>query len=561
MIGSIIYVVGSVIRAIRNLFRGIRSAPDYVLFTLEGSYPELPDPPLPMWQRMTQKPRLSLRELGEQFKVVGKDSRVKGVILHLRPLSMSMSQLQTLRGFIEELKSSGKRVIAWSFSYQNDNYYVATAADEIIMLEDGAISPLGISYDFLYMGDGLKQIGLELDAIQITPYKTAPESMMRSSMSDEAREMMSWLADSVYEELVAGIAAGRGMSSDEARSVMDGTPYIDTDAQSQNVVDALMSEEELPHYLGESGKPAKIKTWEDAEGALYLPSLKKPGKYVAVLRIEGMIVDGRSQRPPMKNPFGIPFLMDTRAGDMSVVQDARKVLKDPRAAALVVFVDSGGGSATASEAMSAALRKVAEVKPVVVYMGSVAASGGYYASTPGQWIITQPSAITGSIGVVWGKVVNSGMLNKLSLNREVVQRGESMSLMAPDDKFSDEERTKIRSYIERVYDVFLGRVSDSRSLSKDDVDAVGGGRVWTGKQALEHKLIDELGNFESAITKARELAGLSKESAVREVRVENGELAPKPQPAATFEYLFDGIEILNQLKALYINPIFFKRNS
>ena len=561
MIGSILYVIGSVVRGIRNGLRRLRKSPDYVLFTLEGTYPELPDPAVPIWQRMTQKPQLSIKELGEQFKVVGDDPRVEGVILHLRPLNMSMSKLQTLRGFIQQLKASGKRVVAWSYSYQTDNYYVASAADEILMLEDGAISPLGLSYNFLYMADALKHVGLELDAIQITPYKTAPEAMIRNSMSDEAREMMSWMADSTYEELVDGISQGRKLAHDETLALIDNSPYIDTDAIESKVVDGLMSEEELPHYLGTSEKPANIKPWEQAEGILPLAPLKKPGKYVAVLRVEGDIVDGRSQRPAVKPPFGIPLVTNNRAGDISVVQDARKVLRDPRAAALVVYVDSGGGSATASEAMSAALRKVAEVKPVVVYMGSVAASGGYYASTPGQWVVAQPSTITGSIGVVWGKIINSGMLTKLNLNRESIRRGESMSLMNSDERFSDEERAKIRSYIDRVYEIFLGRVSDARKMTSEEVDAVGGGRVWTGKQALEHGLLDQLGDFETAITKARQLAGLGEAASVREVHVEKGTLAPVPHAAATLEYIFDGVKMLNRAQALYISPITFDPHS
>jgi protease-4 len=283
---------------------------------------------------------------------------------------------------------------------------------------------------------------------------------------------------------------------------------------------------------------------------------ERPGRYVALLRIEGDIIEGRSGRPPIKPPVPIPFVLSVRSGDLTVVQQARRVLKDKRAAALVVHVDSGGGSAAASEAMAAALAKVAERKPVIVAMGAVAASGGYYVSTPGQHIVAQPGTITGSIGVLSGKIVSAGMFEKLLMNRELLARGRHAAMYDPGRPFSDEEREIVWRHIQRTYDVFLDRVSQSRKLSRDDVDKIGGGRVWTGRQALEHGLVDELGDLDVAIRKARQLAKLDERASVREVPVtEKRALAPQTlTSAALYSYALEGFRTLWRAQALYLCP-------
>ncbi len=277
---------------------------------------------------------------------------------------------------------------------------------------------------------------------------------------------------------------------------------------------------------------------------------------MALLRIEGEIVDGRSQRPPLKPPFALPFLLNERAGDLSVVQAARQVLKDKRAAALVVYIDSGGGSATASEAMTAALKKVAAKKPLVVAMGPVAASGGYYVATPARWMVAQPGTITGSIGVLHGKFVNAGLLGKLLFSRETISRGKRATLLSSERPFSEEERELIWRQIRRTYDLFLDRVAASRHLTCEAVDAVGGGRVWTGRQALERGLVDELGGVDQALEKARHLAGLSHRAPLREVRPGKRSLPPSPTSSlALAQYVIEGWRQFNEAGTLCLCPL------
>ena len=555
-----IYALRVALWKLGSLLRRLGRAPDYVYFVLEGAYPRLRPPRGPFWQRWVSPPPPSLQDLEERFRIVANDPRIKGVVLHLRPLEMAPAHLQTLRDLVVELRRAGKRVVAWSHTYEPNNYSLACACDEVLLQPGGSVGPLGIKQGFVFLKDALARVGIQVDVLQISPYKSAADPLVRSEMSPEMREMMDWLLDSLYGQFLRAIAEGRGCREEEARALVDGAPYTDEEALQAGAVDAVVGEEDLSRHLSPSGKPARIATWEEARRGLYRLPPERPGRYVALLRIEGDIVDGRSGRPPIKPPVPIPFLFNVRSGDLTVVRQARRIWKDKRAAALVVYVDSGGGSATASEAMAAALNEVAEKKPVVVAMGGVAASGGYYVATPGRYIVAQPGTLTGSIGVLEGKIVSAGTFQKLRMNREVLARGKRSLLFDPGRPFSDEERELVGKHLRRTYEVFLERVSQSRNLSKEAVDAVGGGRVWTGEQALQHKLLDELGDLQKAIEKARELARLDERAPVREVLPDKRERAPQPSPSALglWEYALEGLRCLLRARVLYRCPLVFE---
>ncbi len=562
MLSRALYAVRVLGWRLGTLRRRLGKAPDYVVFTLEGEYERLRPPPAPFWGRWLSPPPPSLQDLEEQFRTVANDPRVRGVVLHLRPLRLPPAYVQTLRDFILELRGAGKRVVAWASNYETGNYAVACACDEVLLQPGGSVWPLGLRQSVTFLKDALARVGLQADVLQISPYKTAADPLTRSEMSPEMREMLDWLLDSLYGQLVRAVAEGRGLSDEDAQKLIDRSPYTDREALEANVVDGIVNEEALPDHLQRNGKPARLQTWDEARKRLLRRPPERPGRYIALIRVEGDLVDGRSGRPPVKPPVPVPFVTNVRTGDLTVVQLARRALKDKRAAALVVFVDSGGGSATASEAMAAALERVAAEKPVVVAMGGVAASGGYYVSTPGRRIVAQPGTITGSIGVLAGKFITAGMLQKLRANREVLARGRRATLFDPGRPFSDEERRIVGKYIERTYDVFLERVAASRGLSREDVDKVGGGRVWTGEQALRHQLVDELGDLSVAIEKARELAGLDDRAPVRELLPDRRTLAPSPLPTSTaagfYAYALEGLRLLQRARALYLCPLVFE---
>ena len=552
VLGYPLYLVRYALWIVGNLRRRLRKPPDYVVFILEGTYPELPAPRAGyLRRRLFPGTRLSLQELGEQFRALQQDPRIKGVVLHLRNLEMPTAQIQTLREFIAQLRSSGKRVIAWSTGYDNARYYVATAADEVLLQTGGEASPVGLSGTAVFLGDALERVGVKADFIQISPYKSAADPLMRSSMSDEAREMSNWLADAYYDDFIQAIASGRNIEESAAKALVDGAPYTDLRAVEAGAIDRLISEEDLPDYLGDGNKPARLTTWESARPSLLRPPPIISGRHVALIRIEGVIIDGRSQRPPFKSPLPLPIVFEPRAGDLSVVQQARAALADRRAAAVVLYVNSTGGSSSASEAMAAALQKVAAKKPLVAVMGPVAASGGYYVCTPAQWISAQPGTITGSIGVLSGKLVSAGLLDKLLFGRESIERGLHADFGSTERPFNEEERKIVWDNIQRVYDVFLDRVTASRFMPRDVADGVGGGRVWTGSQALEKGLVDELGGLENGLAKARQLAGLHERAPVHEVRTDRRPIQPPlPDPSSMVSYAIEGLNMLGGGKTL-----------
>ncbi|MHB1296288.1 MAG: S49 family peptidase [Anaerolineae bacterium] len=546
MLASMVYGIRRVFGALGNLLRRAAPAPDYVLLELEGSYPPLRPPRRSYLMRRLRPSRVSLQEWGERFQRISADPRVRGVVLLLRPLDLAMSHLDDLREMIRGLRAAGKRVVAWSAGYDSVAYYLACAADEILLMPGGGMAPLGLQRHYVFLADALERAGLAADILAISPYKTAADAVTRAEMSAEAREMANWLLDAQYGELIAAIAAGRSIDTQAARALIDNTPCTDLRARQMGAVDTLVSEEALHAHLRQGAKPLRMAAWESARPALLRLPPQRPGRYVALLNVEGLIVGGHSQRPPIQPPLPIPLVSGPRAGDVSVVQAARRAAADGRAAAALLYVDSGGGSAAASEAMWAALAEVAVRKPLVVVMGAVTASGGYLVSTPARLIVAQPNTITGSIGVLGGKLVSGALYDRLLVHRETLSRGEHADLYGVDRRFSPEERRIVREGIEREYDLFLEHVSAGRRMTVEDVDRVGGGRVWTGRQALENGLVDELGGLEQGLARARQLAGLDPRAPARPVTTEGGTAPPLADAHAALNYLLEGARLLGR---------------
>jgi protease-4 len=535
--------------------RSLGKPPDHVIFVLENDLPALPDPPRALWQRFTSRPRLSIKELGERFDLIANNPRIKGVVLHLRPVGMSMATLQDLRELVGKLRQSGRRVVAWAPFYTTGTYYLACACDEILLMPAGTVQPLGFASTGMFLRDGLARFGIGADFVQISPYKSAADTLTKSAMSPEVREQLTWLLDSQHKELLSAIGKGRVLDEQGAQALVDASPYADDAASANRVVDAVIPEEALAERLGQGGSPVTIGTWERAQAKMrsVAPTLGR-GKYVAVLRIEGTIVDGRSGKLPVKPPIEVPLVGDDRAGDLSVVRAARVIADDKRAAAVVLYVNSRGGSATASEAMRQALSVIAARKPLVVAMGPVAGSGGYWVSTPARWIVARPGALTGSIGVLTGKIVTGGMWSKLMFNRETVAFGQHATIESDDKPYTDEEREIVRGQIDRIYKLFLDVVGAARNMTPAEVHPIAAGRVWTGRQAFERKLVDELGGFDAAVRKARSLAGLPATAPVREARPPK-RLIPPPAVAGAagyFTYLLEGAALLTRTPALAV---------
>ena len=526
-----------------NMQRRRIRAIDYVMIKAPTSFAPIPTKRNFVQQQILGPAPMSLLEFVAALDRIGDDPRPLGVILYFRGLSASTADLQTMRDAILRLREKGKRALSYAPGYRTLDYFVASACDEILLAPSGLLETSGLFSQQVFIKEGMAAAGLQFDAVAISPYKGAADALTRSEPSPEGREQTNWLLDSVYDIIIDGIAATRKMKADAVKHMIDGAIHLSEDALEQGYVDGIMNEEALVTYLGVN----KVTMWEEANQQLYLPVRDFSGRYVAVLYAGGMIVDGESATPPSDVPVPIPFVGGERMGDITVNQQLRNLMRDPACGALVLYIDSGGGSASASESMASALTEFAKSRPLVVYMGGVAASGGYYIATPAHWIVAQAGTITGSIGVIMGKLVNSDMLKKLRFNPVSYLRGDNADLIAGDNPFSDAQRELIRDSIEHKYEQFLTRVAEGRERSVAEIDAIGGGRVWTGQQALERGLIDEIGNLQSAIDKARELAKLPVSAPsvlVRDKGKPIGVQLAESNPAALAKYVVENVTML-----------------
>ena len=547
----VIYVLRYAAWLVGDLRRRAARSPAWVGFLIETPPPELPAPRGPFWQRFVNRPPVNVRDLRLQFQAVASDPAVRGVVLHLRAMQLPPARVDSLRELIGELRAAGKRVVCWASAYSSATYQVACAADEILLQPGGGIEPLGTAREYVFLTEGLERAGVKADFLQISPYKTASDALTKRGLTPEAREMADWLADSDYAALVEAVAGGRRRQPEAARALLDASPYTDETALAEGVVDALIGEEDLPARLG-----SRLQGWGQARRRLPRPRPPRPGRVVGLIRIEGTIVDGRSRRSPFKPPLRPPILFEDQSGDLTVVQQARALAADRRVGAVLLWIDSPGGSATASEAMTAALRALAARKPLVAAMGTVAASGGYYVATPARTVFAQPGTLTGSIGVLAGKLVAGGLLQRLLVNTEVVERGRHSTMYSSSRPFTEAERRKLWDSIQRSYRLFLERVGASRERRPEDLEPVAGGRVWTGRQAREHGLVDRLAGFQAALDEARARAGLPPDAPVREAGTGRRELPPAVVAApAALAYALEAAAAFNRAAVWWLCPL------
>src|SRR5438093_487401 len=322
VVAWIVYGIRRLGWSLATLRRRLRRPAPWVGFLIEAPLPELPRPAVPRWQRLlgVGRPPPSLRDLRWQLRQVARDPRVQGAVLHLRPLEMTAALTEALRELIEEVREGGKRVVCWAPSYTDSTYAVACAADQVLLQPGGSIAPLGVARQYTFLADALRRAGVEADFVQISPYKTAADALTRSGFSPEAREMAEWLADAAFAELLDPIARGRRLDHEAARAMIDASPFTDTQALEQRAVDAVVGEEELPTRLG-----GAFQHWPEARRRLLPLRPLRPGRVVGLIRVQGLIVDGRSRRPPQLPPLPVPLVMAEQCGDLTVVRQARRL--------------------------------------------------------------------------------------------------------------------------------------------------------------------------------------------------------------------------------------------
>lgn len=510
-------------RAILNLRRRIfrKRLDAYVIFTLDHEIAER-NPSEPWWYDLIpgRKPPLSLESLHDALHRTATDPMVKGILLLVKNPSLSLAQAQSLTALLARFRewdatqnpeSPRKEIIVHLEQITMPAYVAACAADRILVTPLTTWDVLGLRSTPTFLKETLAKLGIEMDVIQIAPWKSALDSLTHTEMSPEYAEQINWLLDSWYADITQAVAEGRGQSIDTVKMLIDGAPWDAEQALAHGLIDGIAYEDELPILLGTEDEPAQLKRYAKIRGLLLRQPRSAPSHAVGVISMQGTIMPGESQ----SQPIDLPIFGRQTLGSSTAQQQIRAARQDDSLAAVVIHVDSPGGSALASDLIWRELQLLCKEKPVVIYMGNVAASGGYYIAMGAQQIIAQSASLTGSIGVVTGKPVTTSTYAKVGATRAVIQRGSHAGLYADDHRWAGSEREKIEEGVQYTYELFKNRVADGRNLPYATLDAIANGRVWTGVQAKEHGLIDSLGDFQLALAKACELAELPTDGTVR----------------------------------------------
>lgn len=503
---------------IRNSMRRMRGAQvDYVVLPIGGALPERSEPPRSFIERQLPlpPPAFSMARLNSIVQAVGDADNVKGIVFIFRGFQAGVATLQNFRHTLQRLREAGKESVVFTPYLDLRHYFAATAADRIIIPPSVHFDVLGLHTEVVFLKNTLDRLGVQADVIQISPYKTAFDSIGRDDMTPEHRAQLDWLLDDQFDLLTAGMADGRRMAQEEMKGLIDQAPLTAGEALGFGLVDAVAYEDDLAELLsnGRFGKSqdeqqpkARLRPWKEAQRLLTEKPRRRCSQFIGVISLEGAIMMGPSRQPPIDIP--IPFIGGAAAGEQTVVQLLRQAEKIDDMAALIFYVNSGGGSALASDLIGRQVSLLNQKKPVIVYMGDVAASGGYYVAAPARHIMSQSGTITGSIGVITAHFSTRDLYQKLDVNRVQLARGERAGLYSSSDPLSASERQVYWDNIVDIYNEFKAVVAKGRDLPFETLDPICEGRVWTGRQARERGLVDSHGDFMEAIRKAAEVAGL-----------------------------------------------------
>jgi len=437
---------------------------------------------------------LSLREIDTALRNAAGDARVSGVVLRIGPLLTGFAKAQEIRSAIRAFRESGKPVVARVEIGSLLDLYVASAAETVVQIPSGNYL-LGLVSRRQYYRELLDTIGVEFEAFHTGPYKTAMSGYTATGMSNQEREAIDSLLDDLYEQLVTGIAADRDMDPARVRDAIDLGLLSARDAVELGLADRLAFDDEITDIVG-AGSRVTVRQYNAGSDTPW--SFGRPA--IALVHVDGMIVPGS----PEWSPFGGGL-----AGGDRIAAALRAARSNTAVRAVVLRVDSPGGAVTASDVIWREVALTAEQMPVIISMSDVAASGGYWIATAGTRVLAMPGTYTGSIGVVMARFNLAGTYEKLGIGNAVVKRGRNADIFVDSQPLSDEQRERLQASVDSTYEIFLDKVAQARDLSRDAVEQLAAGRVWTGQQALELGLVDELGGLRAALSVARREAGIS----------------------------------------------------
>jgi protease-4 len=465
----------------------------------------------------------SFSSLLTQIRKAKVDDRIGGIVMDINFPGIGWGKAQELRDAIADFKSTGKPVYAYMEIGMNREYYIATAADKIFLAPAGDLYVNGFAAEAMFYKGSLDKLGIEAEVIQIGPkYKNAPDQYTKKEMGEGQQEVVNAVLDEYFKQFTTAIASSRGKSVDEVKTIIDNAPYHAKQAKEIGLIDDATTQDEVYAQIKSKlgyGEEQELKTIRT--GAYKdIPSDSlglNNGERIAVIFASGGITLGHSNDG---------FFGGQTVGSDTLVAAINDAADDRSIKAIVLRIDSPGGSALASDQMWHAIENAKKKgKPVVVSMSDVAASGGYYIATNADKIVAEPTTITGSIGVFMGKPVVKGFYDWLGITNQYTMRGKNAGIFRETEKWTPEERAKMEDQTNRIYyEDFLPKVADGRNMDVEKANSIGQGHVWTGTQAKANGLIDEFGGFERAVSIAKELANLPADKDVRRV------VFPEPKP-------------------------------
>jgi protease-4 len=448
----------------------------WVTVTVKGPLTSRPRRPRWPWS----KPETSLAGLGKLFEELGRDRRIVGVVVRIEPLGAGWARLGTLRGQLRRLRAAGKRVVAHLSGGGVREYYVACAAEQILADESAPLQLAGVAAEATFFAEALDKLGASAQLEYRGRYKSFAETFTRRDMSEAQREATEALLDRVHGELCAAAAEARGVSPEVAAELLAGGPYTAADAAARRLVDDVRYADEIPAWLGDARlRLASPAEWRRARlRRLHgRPLLRR--RAVWIISLHGTIVPGEGGEA-LRSVLG--------SGPAARALDAAR--RDHGVAAVVLHVDSRGGSAQASDLIWRQTVRLAADKPVIAYFDDVAASGGYYLACAATRIVAQPLTVTGSIGVVGGKFELSRLYRRLGVGVTTLVRGDAAAMSSPAHPYSDDEIRRLRGEIDALYQQFVDKVAAGRKLERERAEAAAQGRVWTGMDAHDRGLVD-----------------------------------------------------------------------
>lgn len=497
--------------------RGVGVDPGSVLvLDIQGEYVEAARSPLlsRLFFRDVSRPFLGLYS---QLRKAERDERLHAVVLRIQRSTLGWAKAQEVRASLLRMREAGIPTIAYLEVEPvgaNVEYYIASAAEKVYVAPGTRIPFVGLAAEYLFLGGMWDKLGIDLEVERVGPYKTAADFLAGREMSEAHREMANWLLDSIDAQFVGGVAAGRGVSEDVVRTAIAAGLSDSQDLAQAGLIDGSAFLEDILDDLGPDRPRVEHKDWAGVDAA----SVGfEPVSRVALVYGTGNVVTGEGDRSGSGNPVLASTTVSKAIAEAAEAEDVDAIL---------FRIDSPGGSALASDLVWNATQRARREKPLVVSFSDVAASGGYYVASGADAIVAEPGTITGSIGVVTTRPVIQRLYEKLGIGVEALFRGTYARLYTLSQPLDDLERKRLGEEVERTYQLFLDRVVAGRDIDRAALDRVARGRVWTGEQALERGLVDELGGIHTAVARLREMLKLAPDADVEVV------VYPPPRPLA-----------------------------